>query len=203
MAGLESNFEAIWQSILLELNNAAKSSHHDWHLMTLASISPDGFPEARTVVLREFESEKVALWFHTDYRSPKVIGLKIGDGDVELVLYSKTLRRQLRCRAKAILHHNDQRARMRWNESKDTSRRCYLAQTPPSEAVAHNHSVLPDEVVDKVPCIKQAEAGFVNFAAIECRISSIDILQLNAQGGERAKLYFEKGHFSKGEWLAP
>jgi pyridoxamine 5'-phosphate oxidase len=39
-------------------------------LMTLGTVSPDGFPDARTVLLSEFDEQ--GLQFHTDSRSRKV-----------------------------------------------------------------------------------------------------------------------------------
>ncbi|MDG1286009.1 MAG: pyridoxamine 5'-phosphate oxidase family protein [Rickettsiales bacterium] len=203
MSILEAGFPAIWRAVSEQISLAAQGRGHPWHLMNLATISPDGFPEARTVVLREFEQDKPALWFHSDARSPKVLGLEISDGDVELMVYDPKQRRQLRCRGKAILHHADNRARMRWDASKDSSRRCYMAGTGPSERVESRDSTLPAAVTHKVPTHAEAEPGFLHFTAVECRINYIDVLQLNALGGERCKLHFQQGELEKGEWLAP
>ncbi len=203
MSTLEADFPAIWHAVSQQILSATKGRGHPWHLMSLATISPDGFPEARTVVLREFEPEKPALWFHTDARSPKVLGLEISDGDIELMMYDPKQRRQLRCRGKAILHHADHRARMRWDESKETSRRCYMAGVGPSQKVDSRETTLSEEFTHKVPNHAEAEPGFTHFTAVECRINRIDVLQLNAFGGERCYLHFKQGELEKGEWLAP
>jgi pyridoxine/pyridoxamine 5'-phosphate oxidase len=39
---------------------------------SLATVSPDGLPDARTVVLREVDPDQERLVFFTDARSPKV-----------------------------------------------------------------------------------------------------------------------------------
>ena len=203
MITLEENFSEIWRAVAAQLVIAASSAKHPWHLMALATVSPDGFPQARNVVLREFEIEKPALWFHSDRRSPKILGLEISDGDAELLLYEPKQRRQLRCKVKVILHHNDTRARMRWDQAKESSRRCYLAEQGPSLEVETRQSTLPAEWQHKVPPAGESEPGFANFTAVECRIQQVDILQLNAQGSERCLLSFKDGTLTDGQWLAP
>ncbi len=203
MAKLEGDFYAIWTAVSTELEAAVFSAKHPWHLTTLATVSPVGLPQARTMALRSFESSKSTIWFHTDSRSPKCDDLVNGDGNIQLLFYDTTTKRQLRCDAKAIMHHQDAVARMRWLDAKDSSRRCYLVNPAPSAHMDERTSTLPAEFLRQVPKASQAEPGYENFAAIECRIHKMDILQLNAKGGERCQLSFKNGNLKSGQWVAP
>lgn len=60
--------------------------------MTLATVTPDGRPDARIVLLSEYDDE--ALYFHTDSRSRKV-GQLAEHPDVALVLHIAERRHQL------------------------------------------------------------------------------------------------------------
>jgi hypothetical protein len=204
LATLEQNFETIWQETSRELTEAVKRGRHPWHLMTLATISPTGLPQARTVVLRRFESSLPALFFHTDYRSPKVQELRESAGKAQLLLYSPESKRQLRCDVTINLHHEDALTRTKWDEARDSSRRCYLVNPAPSANLTERSNTLPETWQKTVPTKEEAASGYPNFTVAECRIHRADILQLNAQGGERCALEFSNdGTIQSAEWLAP
>ena len=79
---------------------AVKAEVQEPNAMTLASVSPDGAPSARIVLLKGFDER--GFTFFTDYRSQK-------GGDLEqnpraaLVLYWPELERQIRITGAAVL----------------------------------------------------------------------------------------------------
>lgn len=60
---------------------------------TLATTSPDGFPQARTILIKEMDSD--GLSFFTDYRSQKGIDIQ-HNPYVSLLLFWKEIDRQVR-----------------------------------------------------------------------------------------------------------
>ena len=60
-----------WKNINLGIQKA-KHNYHSFVLSTISNNSPD----SRTVILRAFEEDKPAIWFHSDKRSKKILHLK-------------------------------------------------------------------------------------------------------------------------------
>ena len=87
-----------------ELAVAADQRGHPWRTPSLATVSPEGLPDARSVVLREVDPDQERLIFFTDARSPKVGQLK-AQPRAMLVMWSAELGWQLRiqvaCRVEA------------------------------------------------------------------------------------------------------
>ena len=83
------------ENILLDckkqLNGALNHKKHPFRYFTLASISENGTPNLRTVVLREFNANKFQLSIFTDARSKKVEELKLNqNGKFFLLEYLET-----------------------------------------------------------------------------------------------------------------
>ena len=55
------------------LDEAMSAIPEGFNIMTLATVSPEGAPDARTVLLKSLEAD--GLVFYTDYRSPKAAHL--------------------------------------------------------------------------------------------------------------------------------
>ncbi len=66
--------------------------------MVLATVAPDGAPEARVVLLKAFDRQ--GLQFFTDLRSPKALAL-IQNPEVALVFHWRSAERQVRLRGRA------------------------------------------------------------------------------------------------------
>lgn len=206
MAQLEQNFKAVWQRTFEELQMAVTSAKHPWHLITVASIS-DGLPDARIVVLRGCylaeKTQHTILSFHTDYRSPKIQQFQ-ANPEIFLLFYDAQTKRQLRVHAKCTVRYKDEVTQKRWVNAADSSRRCYLVHPSPSMPMETRETTLPKAYLKTVPTIEQAAEGYDNFCVIECTLQKIDILQLNAQGGERCLIEFaDDGTFRKAGWLSP
>jgi pyridoxamine 5'-phosphate oxidase len=65
------------------------------HAMCLATVDPDGLPEARTVLLKHLDAD--GFVFFTDSRSPKAVSLERLP-EAALVFYWEPLERQVRIR---------------------------------------------------------------------------------------------------------
>jgi len=77
------------------LKDAEKSEPNDPNAMTLATVDEEGLPNARMVLLKDFDDK--GFVFYTNYESQK--GLEIqATMKAALVFHWKTLRRQVRAR---------------------------------------------------------------------------------------------------------
>ena len=77
------------------LKDAEKSEPNDPNAMTLATVDEEGLPNARMVLLKDFDDK--GFVFYTNYESQK--GQEIlGTGKAALVFHWKSLRRQVRVR---------------------------------------------------------------------------------------------------------
>lgn len=77
------------------LAEATKSEPNDANAIALATVDPDGMPNARMVLLKEIEAD--AFVFYTNFDSAK--GQEIGStGKAAFVMHWKSLRRQVRVR---------------------------------------------------------------------------------------------------------
>jgi pyridoxamine 5'-phosphate oxidase len=148
------------------------------------------WPELRTVVLRHVHPEARQIVCHTDVRSPKVQQLR-SDPESAWLFYDRELKTQLRLRGPVEIHHANERAQARWEQSAARSRQCYHAGTAPSS-----------EIPSWVPA-PPVENGFEHFAVVDCRVESIDWLYLRHEGHLRARFTWQSAGGWQGTWVAP
>ena len=171
---------ATWDLVASELVAAAASGRHPLHLPTLTTVSPDGWPQARTVVLRLFDPAHREAWFHTDVRSGKVTDM-LREPRVALHWYDSSARIQIRIAARAHVHHCDARARTAWGNSAAMSRACYAAGDAPGTPLEEFPTAPPHPTDGD-------DAGFEVFTAVCCHFETVDLLALHAAGHQRVLL---------------
>lgn len=173
-----------WAWVAGELAVAAGSARHPFHLLTVATVTVDGQPDSRTVVLRHFDPAARVIRFHTDIRSPKVPAIR-AEPRVALHWYDPTLRVQLRAAARATIHHGDAIALAAWAAAAAMSRACYTTTIAPGSAV--------DAFADG-PAAPDAgdDTGHERFAVVSCRFEALDVLALHAAGHQRVRLLLDR-----------
>ena len=193
---LRDVFEGAWQALALGVRRRT----HPFHLGILATTGAAG-PAMRTVVLRDVSRERTMLTCHTDRRSRKVAEITNAPR-VAWLFYDAQAKRQLRLDGTATVHCGDPVARSRWESSKLSARRCYLAPHPPGQALVSPGAHMPPHLEARAPMKTESEAGFAQFCVICCKIDRVDWLELDAHGHQRA-------HFSRTQdgwqarWVAP
>lgn len=173
------------------------------HTPTVATISADGSPQARTVVFRKFLPEKRELIFHTDLRSPKIAELH-ADKRISWLFYHPGEKLQFRIAGEAIIHADEDDALKseRWRATRAFGRRCYMGAAP-SRIAAEATSGLPAEIETREPTAEESESGFPNFAVVATQIISIDCLELHAKGHRRALFKRMENGGWETNWLTP
>ncbi len=177
------------------LVNGALNSKEPFHFPVLGTQGA-GEPELRIVVLREAIQTQKQLIIHTDIRSPKISQLK-HNSRVGFLFYDPQRLIQLRIKARATIYHQDDLAAKQWQSCQISSRRAYLGKSPGNLSSVVTHG-LPDHLQGTLPSPEESEAGFVNFAAIVCQVTSMDWLWLYGEGHQRAQFTYDKA----GKWLA-
>jgi 3-hydroxyisobutyrate dehydrogenase len=184
------------------LYHGALASKNPMHYMGVATYGTEGI-NLRTVVLRHADPDTRTLRFHTDVRSRKWHDL-LADARVSLLLYDNPEKTQLRLTGTAVLHTDDALAEEAWEKTALYSRRCYLADAPPSATSETPTSGLPESFIDADPSVEESVLGRKNFGIVQVKVQSLDWLNLNAHGHRRAKFtYDQAGNLNGLTWLVP
>lgn len=173
---------ALWH----ELAAAVATPGHAWRHGVLATVDGDG-ADARTVVLRDLDSDARALLLYTDARSPKVRQIAARPLGT-LVLWSPALGWQLRLRCALSVRTAGLVVSSRWATLKmSPAADDYLSPLPPGSSL--------DGPIDP-PLPDRGTRS--HFAVLTAQVRGVDWLELHAQGHRRAR-FDEAG----ARWLVP
>ena len=158
----------------------------------LATLSPDGGPGLRTIVLRGFERAPACLEMHTDARAGKACDIA-GDGRVSVLAWSADEQLQLRFDGTARLHRNDDVSRARWDALSPNGRNAYGLRSHPGRRI--------DDPEDRAHLPEDEQ--FRCFAVLMVSPRSVDVLRLGPEGAQtRATGRFD-GNGLRAEWIGP
>ena len=177
------------------IEEGVNESDSSFHLPTIASLSADGFPVMRTVVLRNVDVKQRELCFHTDRRSGKSSELLI-NSKMCLHFYDASIRTQIRLEASAQLHTADPLAAAAWEASRPFSRLCYSSDIEPGTKVAS-----PPEA--PTPKNANENIGYANFCLVRVAVHRLEWLHLAAAQQQRAAFEWDGGNPPLAYWLAP
>ena len=190
------------KEILGLIQRGVKDRKSGFHNFVLATSSFKNEPDARTVVLRGFDSKKMEISFHSDLRSQKINQL-IKNKNVCLVFYDEKKKIQLRIRGRTNINKSFHEA---WNKLTNWSKRCYLTVSPPGQESRKPSSGFPEEFAFDAPSLEQTKEGLKNFGQIIVSINQIEWLFLASQGHRRALFEVVKNgskFLIEGKWLIP
>lgn len=164
LEGIEAR---IWE----ELARCAGDRSHGWRVCTLATLDADGEADARSVVIREVNTDRRELVFFTDARSPKVAQFAARPKGT-LVMWSAELGWQLRLKVDLGVETAGLAVSSRWARLKmKPAAFDYLSPLPPGTPLEH-----------PVPERGSRE----HFAVVTLQVRAIDWLGLRAEGQRRA-----------------
>ena len=177
------------------IEEGVNESDSSFHLPTIASLSADGFPVMRTVVLRNVDVKQRELCFHTDRRSAKSSELLI-NSKMCLHFYDASIRTQIRLEASAQVHTADPLADAAWETSRPISQLCYAAKIEPGIKV-----VSPPAA----PTKKHAKRnnGYANFCLVRAAVHRLEWLHLGTAQHQRAAFEWLGDRAPVAYWLAP
>lgn len=174
-------FARVWDT----LGRGVADAKHPARRPTFATMSPDGWPEARTVVLRAADRETAMLAVHTDLYSDKIKSLRqtpraalhVWDAEQDL---------QIRVQAEVTIRSGDQ-TRALWDGIPDHAQQSYGVTPAPGVAID-----------DALAYVKEPDPA--TFAVLHCKVMHIDAVHL---GTDHRRVSFSRiGHW-QGQWLSP
>ena len=169
----------------LRLTRGVHDRHAPARHPTLATVNPDGRPQARTVVLRAADKAAGTLDIHTDLRSAKVRDL-CATPFAALHVWDASAHLQLRLEARVTLLTGQDVAAM-WGRVPAVSRLSYGSTPAPGQPIA--------QALDYT---KAADPAY--FAILRLEILTVDALHL---GPNHRRARFDRKTDWAGVWLAP
>ncbi len=167
------------------LEQGVTDRHSPARTPTLATVSAEGRPEARTVVLRAADRAAALLEMHTDRSTPKIAAL-LRTPYAALHVWLPKLNLQIRVTARAEVRTGAEVAD-RWDKVPAGSRVAYGTEPAPGQPIAEVFAY--DKPADPA-----------RFAVIFCHVEALDLLDL---GARHRRARFVAGDGWAGEWLAP
>lgn len=180
-AELETLLAQVWARLMRGVGDRHAAARHP----TFATVSADGWPEARTVVLRAADAVVGTLDIHTDLRSAKVAALR-RTPRAALHVWDASAHLQTRAAVEVTVLTGDEVAAI-WARVPDPSRQSYGTTPAPGLPIA---GALAYE--------KRPDAA--SFAVLRCAVQAFDVVHLGAMH-RRAR--FERANGWSGQWLAP
>lgn len=171
------NLNDIRSILISTLVRAGNDKNSGFRFITLNTIADD-FPNSRYVVLRKFESENNEVFIYTDYRSNKIKEIR-ENPSVSVLAYDKQKRFQIKLKAEAKIHHQDDISEVHWS----------LLQ---GGKESYNTKNQPGEVTDSLQKAHQMknEINDQYFAVLKLQLIQAEVLQLNKEGHIRALFDF-------------
>lgn len=174
-------YERVWGT----LADGVAQADHAARLLNFATLSPEGWPEARSVVLRSTRPTEAELTVHTDLYSGKIRSLR-AHPRAALHVWDASQALQLRFQATVTIQSGDA-TRALWDKVPDHAQQSYGVTPPPGARI--------DSALDYV---KQPDPD--TFAVLNCRIMQIDVVHL---GRDHRRACFARSNNWAGQWLAP
>ena len=176
------------------ISDGVENSKSMFHTPVLSSFVEKTI-STRTVVLREFNSKKRTLRFHTDNRSGKIEELK--ENSISSVHgYDPDLKVQIRLKGKTSLHIDNEVSKKAWAESREMSKMCYSVKDSPGNKISS------PEPFDLIKEEIDIELGYENFAVLHFSYDSLEFLFLKG-AGHRRSLFDWSSDQLKSSWLIP
>jgi pyridoxine/pyridoxamine 5'-phosphate oxidase len=148
-----------WQRLTRGVADRRAAARHP----VFATVSPDGAPEARTVVLRGANRAEGIVEIHTDGGSDKVASLR-SNPRAQLMVWDEKAKLQIRLSTGVTIHQGAEVAD-RWKNVPEGSRIAYGAAPNPGTPIPNAHAYA------KLASIEW-------FTVLSCRIDTIELMQL-------------------------
>ena len=182
-----------WENINLGIQKAK----HDYHSFVFSTVSKNS-PDSRTVILRDFDEHKPAIWFHSDIRSKKILHLEENE-NVSALFYDKSRKVQLRINGIADIEEDIEHNKKIWDSMRPESKLCYMGPYAPSQKI---NQFEPNTLKKSAHDLDKEDEhlGLSRFCRIRIKIKKLDWFKLDYKGHQR--LEFKFGKKIKTQWIA-
>lgn len=196
---LDLSRQKAWQI----LSEGASDRHSPAHTPCVGTVTADGKPSQRVMVLREADADSRLLRFNTDARVSKTADIAAHPA-VSVLVYHPEAKIQLRVSGIGQIVTEEQEADRAWDQANLYGKRCYLADPAPGTEVDRPASGLPSDIEGQKPSEEEVRPARANFAILVICIDQIEWLFLAHTGHRRAKFVWDiKSKQWNSSWLIP
>lgn len=175
----------LYDHLWARLTQGVSDRHTPARYPTLATVSKNGMPQARTVVLRDVDKQAATLAVYTDIHSEKVNALR-ATPVAALHVWDASERLQIRIEAKVTILTGEAVSEQ-WQCLPENARNAYSSGLAPGEPIA-----------DSIAYTKTQNENA--FAVLYLEVQTIEALHL-VQHHRRA--VFKRADNWAGQWLVP
>lgn len=198
-----NDLSKLYQVIWGELEISARKPNLPWGMAVLGSCDADDVPQLRTLVLRNVHQPERELTWHTDRRSRKFQQLSC-NRQSSLLFWNPEVRVQLNLWGISTLHNQGERFDQEWELSELASRRAYLGDLAPGDAMPELGINFPPQLQHRPPTQQESLPGKANFGVIVTQVERMEILILRQIGNVRAQfVWSESDQAWNSNWQAP
>jgi pyridoxamine 5'-phosphate oxidase len=185
------------------LSIGATDRHSPLHTPAVATVTRDGAPSQRIMVLRSVDKFRRQLRFNTDRRVSKVSDIG-HESAISVLGYHPGAKVQLRLSGKAAVQSTGPEADAAWLQASLYGQRCYLADPAPGSPLAAPGSGLDPAIEGVRPTPEQVIPARANFAILLVEVETIEWLYLAHAGHRRARFRWNAADRQwDGSWLVP
>jgi len=177
--------DGTWTRVWGTLGRGVADAKHPARRPTFATTSPEGWPEARTVVLRSADREAGEVSLHTDLYSDKIKSLRASPR-AALHIWDAKQDLQIRLQAEVTIRSGPETQAL-WDQIPDHARQSYGVTPAPGTPIADSLAF------DKAP-------DPATFAVLHCKVTHIDAVHL---GERHRRCSFSRARQWRGQWLSP
>ena len=178
----EECFDDVWERI----EEASRTTRAPFRTTNLATVSPEGGPETRLVILRYASKRRRCLSVYSDGAALKCEALKRTSG-VAFCFWDPELQLQVRMTGEAFIEESDA-GDTNWVSLNSKAQELYRATPKPGTPIPQANAF--------------AYGGETRFARIDCTITSIDILHLGPPNHSRIRAEWKDDNWVL-EWVVP
>ena len=180
------------EGALSALEHSVQEREGELRNIQLATVSPEGHPGVRTVVLRDFQRSPAGAEIHSDARAAKARDIAHAD-HVTFVAWSAEDHLQLCFKGTARLHRDDEVARDRWDKLSEKGRGTFGLRAEPATEISdpEDQSHLPPE------------EQFQQFTVILVSVTSVDVLRLGEDGDQTRAYGTFNSSTIEAKWIGP
>ncbi|MCP3711584.1 pyridoxamine 5'-phosphate oxidase family protein [Paraburkholderia sp. CNPSo 3274] len=193
---MSRNLEQVYARVWDCLAAAVRADNHPFKVMQAATISLDGAPNVRTVLLRSASETKNLLTFHTDLRSQKIAELS-REPRIALVGVDTVHNLQVRVSGETRIIRDGQVRLDAWRSSPDHDLVAYRTRLAPGTPM----NDVGDEL-DEAHVPGPGE-GLKHFGVVELRPARLEWLDLSRADCHQRALYVRQGDIWVHSWIAP
>jgi len=174
------------------LAEGAAGPGSQWRHVSLGTVTADGQPRIRTLVLRAFDADARTLDLHTDRRSAKVAELQAVPR-ASVHAWNAATGEQLRLEGSIAMHTGDVEAQSAWAALRPASQNTYRAIPGPGCVI--------DDPAEASQTLDDADA-FAGFVVLRFSIKQLEYLLIRESVHLRARFTWESDALTP-IWLAP